>query len=232
MEEGALGVSRPDIPLRRPSSTLAVITLVGMGWQESQRRQRDVAEQAKARPREAAASFPQAVLAITTLAWLIAVGWLVATLPERVPLHWSLSNAPDRWGSRGEAIAFAVLMPLVTAYPLILLSRLALIWPDAINLPDKKWWLATPERLVRLERLLREDMMLFAAVMVTILVIADLSIAVAAHHPSGAAPWWTFPAVGVALAALAAVIIRMAAGGRYRPADDGADATPPRQRDR
>lgn len=98
-----------------------------MGWQESQRRQRDVAEQAKARPREAAASFPKAVLAITTLAWLIAVGWLVATLPERVPLHWSLSNTPDRWGSRGEAIAFAVLMPLVTAYPLILLSRLALI---------------------------------------------------------------------------------------------------------
>lgn len=194
-----------------------------MNWREAERRRREVAAEAKRLPRERAAPFPRVVLGATTLTWVLVVVWLIWALPDRVPLHWSMSDTPDRWGTKGEALAFAVALPLLTAFPLILISRLALIWPDGINLPDKDWWLETPQRLVRFERLLREDMMLMAAATLAILVVADLSIAAAAQHPEGRAPWWMLPALGVALVAMLAVIVRMLLPRRYRPDRQGHD---------
>lgn len=191
----------------------------GRTWQERGAHQRHVADAARALPRERSGAGPRGALAVATIVWLATVVWLALTLPERVPTHWTSGSVPDGWSSREGALAFSVLLPLVTIFPLLWLSRLALVWPDGINLPEpaKRWWLDTPERLVRFERLLREDLMLIVASTLLLFAAADVVIGVAAHRPGGMAPGAAFPAILVGyLAAIGAVVIRMLVGGRYR----------------
>lgn len=187
--------------------------------------ERHVAQGARQLPREPASALPRLVLTLATLAWLATVAWLFVTLPDRVPTHWGTSDTPDGWSSRAGALAPAVLIPLVAAFPMLLLSRLALAWPEGINLPEsrKRWWLQTPERLVRFERLLREDLMFIVATVLFVLAGTDVVIGVAAHRPGGEAPTGAFVAIlGVALVGVAVVVVRMLVGGRYRPrSEDG-----------
>jgi uncharacterized membrane protein len=51
-------------------------------------------------------------------------------LPERVPVHWGVSGAPDRWGHRAEA---AVFLPMVIAAMWGLLRVLPKLDPRASN---------------------------------------------------------------------------------------------------
>lgn len=194
-------------------------------WREREAHRRQVARAARALPREPAGDLPRIALAFATLAWLGVLGWLSLTLPEQVPTHWSIGNVPDGWSTRTGALLFSLLLPLATTFPLLWLSRLPFVWPDGINLPEatKRWWLETPERLVRFERLLREDLMLIVAAMLLTFVAGDIVIGVAAHHADGAAPSGSLPVVlGGSLVAFGIIIVRML-GGRYRPRASGRD---------
>ena len=111
-----------------------------------------------------------------------------------------------------------MLLPLVFAYPLIWLSRLAILWPAGINVPHKEWWLRSPRRLIRFERLLREDLMLIVALTLLLFTSTDIVMGYAAHQPRGEVPGWVFPVtLGCFLVGMLAVIVRMVAGPRYRP---------------
>ncbi|WP_134772749.1 DUF1648 domain-containing protein [Ornithinimicrobium flavum] len=193
----------------------------GESWQEREARRRRVAEDARTLGREPAAWWARLTLAVVTAAWLATIAWMATTLPEQVPTHWSAGGTPDGWSSRAGALAFVVLLPALAFYPMILLSRLVLVWPDGVNAPHKEWWLDRPRRLVRFERLLREDLMVIVAITVLLMVSINLITGYAAHQPGGAVPAWWFPVVLVAfLVALTVVTVRMFVGGRYRPDDD------------
>lgn len=185
-------------------------------WQE--REGRRVVREARSHRREPASWGARLTLGVATVAWLATLLWLFATLPERVPTHWSFGNVPDGWSSRSVALTIAVLFPVVFAYPMVWLSRLAFVWPNGINVPHKEWWLQTSRRLVRFERLLREDLMLLAALLLLLFVAMDIQIGYAAHQPQGAVPGWTFPVTIVGfLASTGILMVRMVTGPRYRP---------------
>ena len=193
----------------------------GESWQQREERRRQVAREARLMADEPAGWPQRIVLAVATMAWLATLAWMAATLPERVPTHWSTGGTPDGWSSRASALAFAVLTPLVLLYPMVWISRLAMIWPAGINAPHKEWWLDRPRRLVRFERLLREDLMVIVAMTVLLMVGIDLIIGYAAHRPGGAVPGWWFGAlVGGYLVALTLATVRMMTGSRYRPDED------------
>ena len=193
----------------------------GESWQEREARRRRVAEEARGLDREPAARWARLALVVATAAWLATIAWMAATLPEQVPTHWSASGTPDGWSSKAGALAFVVLLPALLFFPMIWLSRLVLVWPDGVNAPHKEWWLDRPRRLVRFERLLREDLMVIVSVTVLLMVAIDLITGYAAHQPGGTVPAWWFPVVLVAfLAVLTLVTVRMFVGGRYRPDDD------------
>lgn len=193
----------------------------GESWQEREARRRRVAEEARGLDREPAAWWARMALAVATAAWLATIAWMAATLPEQVPTHWSAGGTPDGWSSKAGALAFVVLLPALLFFPMIWLSRLVLVFPDGVNAPHKEWWLDRPRRLVRFERLLREDLMVIVSVTVLLMVAINLITGYAAHQPGGTVPAWWFPVVLVAfLAVLTLVTVRMFVGGRYRPDDD------------
>lgn len=181
----------------------------------------DVAVRARTLPREPASPWRWLALVLATVVWLATLVVLAVTLPDRAPTHWSGGSRPDDWMSRGGSLLVSVALPLVTTYPLIWLSRIAIVWPDGINAPNKEWWLQTPERLVRFERLLREDLMLVAALMLLLYAGTDLGIDYAAHQPGGRMPGWFFPVSLIGfLVLLALVLAPMVVGRRYRPRED------------
>lgn len=120
-----------------------------------------------------------------TLLWLAVLAWQVAVLPERVPTHFDGSGQADGWSSRAGALAFSAGLPLVVVFPMPLLAKLAVVWPQSINAPNRDWWIASGTRLRRFERLLREDLWLIAAVTMLVLVLVQAGITEAAV--SGAA---------------------------------------------
>lgn len=113
-----------------------------------------------------------------------------------------------------------MILPLVICFPLIRLSRLVIVWPDSLNTPHKDWWLATPARLNRIERLVREDLIVFATLLLLGMTCGDVAILRAAHRPGGtrspAEPWIE----GVLLAVVAIWMLSRARSSRYAPCDD------------
>lgn len=150
--------------------------------------------------------------------WLI--GWL--TLPDRVPLHFSGSGSPDRWGSRGEALLTVALV----GGGLVLLFWLLARWvprapAELVNIApaDKRWWFSTDERSAELRRRIADDLYLIgAATLVLVVVIEAVTLAIS-HHEDPALPWWLLPIVGCYLAGLIAWSI-WAVGRRYRTPRD------------
>lgn len=189
-------------------------------WQEREARRRRAVAEAKLLQREPAGGGPRLVLAIAVVGWLLSLAWLTLTLPERVPTHWSGGGVPDGWSSRIGAIGFALLLPLATIIPMLWISRLVLVWPDGINAPHKEWWLERPRRIIRFERLLREDLMVIVALTLGLFVAVSLIIGYAAHQPGGVVPAWWFPVLLVGyVGVLTAVTVRIYTGPRYRPDD-------------
>lgn len=87
------------------------MTMSGGTWQEQAARRTAVSREARTLPREPASWPSRVALGLATVAWLGTLVWLVATLPERVPTHWSSGTVPDRWSSRGVALAMSALLP-------------------------------------------------------------------------------------------------------------------------
>lgn len=145
--------------------------------------------------------------------------WLAMTAPDRVPTHWS-GETPDGWSSKPAALVLCALLLPGIALGITQLSRLATAWPVGINVPHKDWWLAEPRRLVRFERLLREDMMLIAAALLGLSALMNVTIGVAAHRRDGAMPTAVFVlALVLVVGGVLTVVARMLLG-RYDPTDD------------
>lgn len=196
-------------------------------WQERAALRKQVAAEARALPREPAVAWVRAVLGSVTTLWLAALAWSLATLPERVPIHWSsFEGIPDSWASKPVALTLSFVLPLVLVYPLLWLSRLVFVAPDLVNVPHKEWWLRTPRRLARFERLLREDVMLLVSATLLLMVVSDVQIGYAAHQPDGRVSGWTLYApVGGFLALTALILLRMMMGGRYRPHEEDSESS-------
>lgn len=145
--------------------------------------------------------------------------WLALTAPERVPTHWS-GQTPDSWSSKPAALAMCALLLPGVALGISQLSRLVTFWPASINVPHKDWWLESPRRLVRFERLLREDMLLITAGLLGLSALMNVTIGIAAHRPDGAMPTAVFVMTLVlVVGGVLAVVARMLLG-RYDPTDD------------
>ncbi len=187
-------------------------------WREQGRHRRRVADQARLLGREPLSDPVRAVAALSVVLWLGVMVWLAVSLPDRVPTHWSTSPLADGWSSKPAALALLIGLPLVTFLPIPLLSRLMLSLPDLVNAPYKDWWLGTPQRLVRFERLLREDLWLITGASLLLMAAIGLIIGQAATTPGGQAdPWWMWATIVGYLAVIGLIVARMLAGRRYRP---------------
>ena len=94
---------------------------------------------------------------MSRLAWLcfavcaaIAAAYIAATtgqLPGRVASHFGANNAPNGWMSRDGyllfMLAFGVGLPTLVAGSIALLPR---TWPNAINIPNRQYWLEPARR--------------------------------------------------------------------------------------
>lgn len=181
---------------------------------------RSAADDARDLPKEPTTPWILVLVTGLGLIWLGVLAWQVAVLPERVPTHFGSGGVPDGWSSRAGALAFSALGPLLFAFPMPLISLLALRWPAAINAPNKAWWAATAPRLRRFERLMREDLWLIAAVMLVTFTGIQVGITGAAQTPDGQLPgvWLAGPLI-VVLAGTGAVLARMY-GSRYENQPD------------
>lgn len=158
--------------------------------------------------------------------WLVTLAVVYVTLPDRVPTHWSSGTTPDQWSSRFGAILPALIGPIGVNVVLAGVSRLVLRWPQGINAPNKEYWLATPARLRRFERLLREDMSLIGALCLVLFAAIAVLMAVAARRPGGEMPGVFFAVIMIGfIAGMMAVLWRMFSHGRYR-GDDAWGAAP------
>lgn len=181
---------------------------------------RKVAEEARGLAPEPTAGWIRVLVAVFTVAWLAVLAWQVQVLPERVPTHFGSGGEADGWSSKQGALAFSVALPLLAAYPLPLLSLLVLRWPAGINAPNRDWWTASAVRLRRFERLIREDMWLFAVLMLGLFTVIQISIVVAARSEdgNGSSAMILGPLV-VFLAATSVLMARML-GSRYAEQPD------------
>src|SRR5699024_632470 len=176
---------------------------------------RDIAAEARGLPREPTAPWILVLMAVLTAAWLRILAWQVAVLPDRVPTHFGARGEADGWSSKAGALAFSVLLPVLVVFPMPLLSQLAVRWPASINAPNRDWWAATAPRLRRFERLVREDLWLFAALTFALFLASDVGIVVAADSTDGnlsqALLWGS---LALFLLGIGAVMARMF-GSRY-----------------
>lgn len=178
------------------------------------------ADDARDLPREPTGRWILVLVAGLSIVWLGVLVWQVAVLPERVPTHFGSGGQPDGWSSKGGALAFSLLGPVLFAFPLPLLSGIAVRWPSAINGPNKRWWIASAPRLRRYERLLREDLWLIAAVMLVMFIGIQVGITEAAQTADGRLPgaWLAGPLI-VVFVGTGVVLARMY-GSRYEAQPD------------
>lgn len=179
----------------------------------------DIAAEARRLPPEPTSRWILVLAAVFTGAWLAALVWQILVLPERVPTHFGPGGDADGWSSKQGALALAAALPLLAAYPLPLLSLLVVRWPASINAPNREWWTATAPRLRRLERLIREDLWLFAVLMLGLFTVVQVSIVVAARSQDGNAPAALLFGPLVVVLAVTGVLIARMVGSRYAEQD-------------
>ena len=94
---------------------------------------------------------------MTRLAWLcyafsaaIATSFIVATtagMPAAIASHFGLRHVANAWMSHGMyllfMLGFGLMLPAIVAGAIAFLPR---IRPDAINIPNREYWLAPPRR--------------------------------------------------------------------------------------
>lgn len=190
-------------------------------WRHRAALGRKSAQEAAALPKEPAGALPRTALTAAIAVWSAMFAVAVIYLPEQVPIHWSAASEgfsrADNWASKPAALGFLA-MAFVSVMALTLLPRIVVRIPELINSPHRDWWMASGVRLVRYERLLREDLMLIIAATVTLLTGIGIQVILAARTPGGATATWVFWALlGIYLAAIALVLARMIGGRRYRP---------------
>lgn len=175
-----------------------------------------VADEARGLPRESTSARIRYAVAGAAVLWFGAFVWAVVTLPDRVPTQFAFAGQPTSWSSRAGTLTVMVGAAAVLALPAALSPWVLFRSPGAINAPNRQWWTATPARFRRFERLMREDLLLFAAAGLLLMAVGQAGITVAANSASGAMPPWLMPTMLAPLAGLVVVFVRMTgAGGRY-----------------
>lgn len=178
--------------------------------------QNSVIDEARGLPREPTARWIIWCVACSAALWLGVFVWQVIALPAVFAIRFDFSGEPTSWWNKWSAQGMSVLLAAVIVVPAMLTSRLVLRAPHLISAPNSHWWLATPRRMRRFERLLREDLLLLAAVCLLLLAIGEAGITIAATSQAGGMPTLILVAMLVPLAGLIAVVVRMLdGGGRY-----------------
>ena len=141
--------------------------------------------------------------------WVVAV-WLGATLPDRYPVHFDGSGAPDRWAGPGHG-EWYLLAGVASFVQAILLGAAALARfcavraPEFVNVPAKATFVKLPpsSRLWCLEPMI--DLLAMIAVLVAVLFarIMHGTWQVATGERATLAPWDALVLVGLILAATA-----------------------------
>lgn len=96
------------------------------------------------------------VFLVCLLAAALFVHVTAAQLPEAVATHFGAGNLADGWmtraGYRWYMLAFTVVFPL---FLVVLIGGLPRVFPRAVNIPHRRYWLAPARRRATLDFLLR-----------------------------------------------------------------------------
>lgn len=161
---------------------------------------------------------PWPLLLTGGLIYAAAVVWAATSLPsDSIPLHFDAAGAPDRFASRGEALATFIGIGLVMfgigAGGIWFAHRSSLTF---VNIPHKDYWTA-PERRARLRQMLALDIALLMAATLALLGLIPLATVRALRSdPVGLPPVVLWSVLGLFLAAVAAWSIWLVKY-RYRP---------------
>ncbi|MDN5789264.1 MAG: DUF1648 domain-containing protein [Micrococcales bacterium] len=131
-----------------------------------------------------------------TAAYAAVVAWSALVLPERVPMHWSGTAGPDRWGSRTEAVimlaALGVIIAAIFGTLLVVIPRSrSLTW---VNIPNKDYW-QRPEHLARALDMVGTDLAIIGALTMAMICAVPVSTVEAANRPDASLPGWTLPVI-------------------------------------
>lgn len=155
-----------------------------------------------------------------TLVYAAVLVWAWTVLPDRVPVHWSGSDGPDRVVGRDRAV---VEFGLVGAAMVLFFAALAGGMPrmpmTMVNVPHKEYW-SREEHQPEVRRRLAADMWFFGAVVLGFLTLSVLQIVRVADAPEprlGPLFWVAF--VGVVVLSLG--YASAATTWRYRPDQEG-----------
>ncbi|WP_210649499.1 DUF1648 domain-containing protein [Nocardioides sp. SYSU D00065] len=157
-------------------------------------------------------------LLVTAAAYVVALAWAAAVLPERVPSHFDAAGRVDDWSSRPAALVAWAGIGVLVLGGIPLLTR-ALSAGDGrwVNLPPgwKDHWFA-PERRAEFRDRLQDDTEASTA-LTGVLLLAVLGLTTwVGTTGRDEVPWWVLAGlVGGYLALTAAWALRVRA--RYRP---------------
>lgn len=147
--------------------------------------------------------------------YVVVLGWLAVSLPDRVPMHFDAGGTADDWASRAVALAFWAGVGLFILGGGWLLARNVTRGDGAmLNLPHKEHWLQ-PERRGELRVVVEAALLVFAAWTGLLLVTMMLITKVAAAGDGSTPGWWFWACLAVYLAGTAAWFVAL--DRRLRP---------------
>lgn len=175
-----------------------------------------VSDEARQLPREPAARWIVRLFVSSAVLWLGVLVWQVIALPEMLPIQFDFGGEPTSWWGKTSALWFVVLLAAVLVLPAAVVPRLVLRVPGSISAPNSDWWTATPGRLRRFERMLREDLLLLAVSALLLLTVGQAGMTLAANSAEYALPVGVQVGLVIPVVGMIAVVIRMCGGGgRY-----------------
>jgi len=153
-------------------------------------------------------------LILLMLLYLAFLGYLLLTsgqVPARVATHFNIHGQPNGWMSRSSLLRFMSLVGSLLPLVIIGAVNLGRLFPSALNMPRKKFWLA-PERRHETFRYLSRQGLWFACIIVLFMIGLQFTLVQAnAQSPVQLSMPLHFVFAGTFLAAIALwimVIIR------------------------
>lgn len=143
-------------------------------------------------------------------AYFVVWAYAAAVLPDRVPVHFGPLGEADRFASRTEALVTFGILGLVTAGVFVLTDVLMRRGDmSMLNIPHKQWWTATPERQARARAVMSDDMHLFGAATMLLLVVVEISTVLAGQADEPRLGWGFFVAFFAYLVFTGVWVVRM-----------------------
>lgn len=157
-------------------------------------------------------------LLVTATAYVLALAWAAAVLPDRVPSHFDAGGRVDGWSSRTPMLATWSVIGLVVLAGIPTLTRILTSGDGTrVNLPQesKDHWFA-PERRAEFRVRFQDDIEGFTA-LTALLLVAMLALTTwVGTTGRDRVPWWVLVGlVGGYLVLTGIWVVRLL--GRYRP---------------